>query len=69
MRWISVSADLERRIGGGWAFGVAALWDAQDVSSVFDEDLPDYVPGAFVLGPGELDYDAFALHARLTRRW
>ena len=69
VRWLSLSADLERKVGGGWAFGVAALWDAQAVASVFDEDRPDYVPGAFVLGPGALDYGAFALHARVTRRW
>ena len=36
---------------------------------IFDEDLPDYVPGAFVLGPGDLDYGVFAVQARLTRRW
>jgi len=69
VRWISVAADVERRIGGGWAFGLAALWDSQEVASVFDEDLPDYVPGAFLLGPGDLDYGAFAVHARVTRRW
>ena len=69
VRWLTVAADLERRLGGGWAIGAGAAWDSQAVGSVFDEDRPDYVPGAFVLGPGELDYGVFAVQARLTRRW
>jgi hypothetical protein len=69
VRWITVAADVERQLGGGWAVAAGAAWDSQSVSSVFDDDLPDYVPGAFVLGPGDLDYGVFALQARLTRRW
>ena len=69
VRSLTVSADVERRIGEGWAVGAAVGWDGQAVSSVFDDDLPAYVPGAFVLGHGDLDYGVFAIQARLTRRW
>jgi hypothetical protein len=69
VRWVTVAADAERRFGGGWAVALGAAWDSQAVSSVFDEGRPDYVPGALVVGPGDLDYGVFALQARLMRRW
>jgi hypothetical protein len=69
VRWLTVSADLEHRVGGGWWIGAGAAWETQSVSSVFDEDLPAYVPGAFVLGPGDPDYGAGAVRFRVTRRW
>lgn len=69
VRWLSVSAELEHRIGTGWSIAAGAWWDGQSVSDVVDEGRPDYVPGAFVLAPRSFDYGALVVNARVTRRW
>ena len=69
VRWLSVSAEVEHRVGGGWSVAAGAWWDGQAVSDLIDEGRPDYVPGAFVLAPRSLDYGAVVVQARVTRRW
>jgi hypothetical protein len=69
VRWLTVSAEVEHRVREGWSIAVGAFWEAQSVSDSIDEGRPDYVPGAFVLAPRSLDYDAIVAHARVTRRW
>ena len=69
MRWLSVSAEVEHRVTSGWSVAAGAFWDGQEVSDVADEGRPDYVPGAFVLVPRDLDYGALVFQARVTRRW
>ena len=68
VRWLAVSAEVEHRVRAGWSVAAGAWWDRQAASDL-DEGRPDYVPGAFVLGPRSLDYGAVVVHARLTRRW
>lgn len=69
VRWLTVSAEVEHRVGGGWSVSAGAWWDGQTVSDVIDEGRPDYVPGAFVLAPRRLDYGAIVVQARVTHRW
>ena len=69
VRWLSVSAEVEHRVTSGWSVAAGAFWDGQEVSDVADEGRPEYVPGAFVLVPRDLDYGALVFQARVTRRW
>ena len=68
-RWLSVSAEVEHRVGSSWRLGAGAWWDGQSVSDLIDEDRPDYVPGAFVIAPRGWDYGVFAVTARISRRF
>ena len=69
VRWLTVSAEVEQRVRAGWSIAAGAFWEGQAVSDSIDEERPDYVPGAFVLAPRSLDYDAIVVQARVTRRW
>ena len=67
--WLSVTLEVEHRLGPGWWMAAGAAWDAQHVDDTIDEGRPDYVPFAFLLTPLAFDYGAAVLHARITRRW
>jgi hypothetical protein len=69
VRWLSLAAELERRVGAGWSLAAGVWWDAQAVDDLIDEGRPDYVPGAFVLAPRSFDYGVLVITARVSRRF
>jgi hypothetical protein len=69
VRWLSLSAELERRLASGWSLAGGVWWDAQAVDDLIDEGRPDYLPGALVLAPRSFDYGVLVVTARVSRRF